>query len=176
MKTGSRIRAALGAVTVTMLAIAMLAPAGAAAAGKGNGDGHGHGGAKRIAAQACKHGGWRELQRADGTRFRNQGRCVSYAVHGGVLSQVVPAVTITFVPSVDPATCDATATLVDFDLAATYEGSLVVDALPTAAVPVTTDALGDAIVPLGAFVPLQVLTLTVDGTSSVPTEVACPVI
>jgi len=170
MKTGSRIRAALGAVTVTMLAIAMLAPAGAAA------QGNGQGGVKRLAAQACKHGGWRELQRADGTRFRNQGRCVSHAVRGGVLSAVAPAVTVTFVPSVDPATCDATATLVDFDLSASYEGSLVVDVLPAAAVPITTDALGDATVPLGAFVALQQLTLTVDGVSSPPTEVACPVV
>lgn len=174
MKMGSRIRTTLGAVTVTMLAIAMLAPAGAAAAGAGQGNGQG--GVKRQAAQACKQGGWRELQRADGTRFKNQGRCVSYAVRGGVLSPVVPGITITFVPSADPTTCEATATLVDFDLATTYEGLLVVDLPPSsAAVPVTTDALGDASVPLGAFLPLQKLTLTVDGVSSIATEVTCPV-
>ena len=29
----------------------------------------------------CKDGGWRTLTREDGTPFRNQGDCVSYANH-----------------------------------------------------------------------------------------------
>jgi hypothetical protein len=30
---------------------------------------------------ACKHGGWRAVVNDDGARFRNQGNCVSWAVH-----------------------------------------------------------------------------------------------
>lgn len=124
--------------------------------------------------QACKKGGWRELQREDGTRFRNQGRCVSYAVHGGILVPVAPAVTILFVVSADTISCDATATLADFDPATTYEGTLLVDT-GVAPLSITTDALGDALVPLGTYSPLQTLNLTVDAVSSGDVVVACPV-
>ena len=123
--------------------------------------------------QACKKGGWAGLQRADGTRFSNQGRCVSYAVHGGVLVAVVPTVTISFAVSVDAVSCDATATIADFDLAATYAGMLLVDAVAAPPLDITTDALGDAVVLLGTFTPLQTLNLTVDGVSSGDAIVAC---
>jgi hypothetical protein len=35
--------------------------------------------------ELCKHGGWQNLTTSTGAPFRNQGDCVSYAVHGGVL-------------------------------------------------------------------------------------------
>ena len=54
--------------------------------------GHGGGGGKgNTLAAACKKGGWKTLYRADGTPFKNQGKCVSYAVQGGTLqSQCQP--------------------------------------------------------------------------------------
>jgi hypothetical protein len=43
------------------------------------------GGGNSDAANACKQGGWQNLVRQDGTGFKNQGDCVSYAVQGGTL-------------------------------------------------------------------------------------------
>ena len=43
------------------------------------------GGGNSDAANACKQDGWQNLVRQDGTGFKNQGDCVSYAVQGGVL-------------------------------------------------------------------------------------------
>ena len=38
----------------------------------------------KDAKESCKKGGWQQLVRSeDGTGFRNQGACVSYASHGG---------------------------------------------------------------------------------------------
>jgi hypothetical protein len=140
-----------------------------------------HGRANYLATLACKSGGWQDQQREDGTRFDNQGHCVSYAVHGGVLVPIVPLVTISFVPYVDPNEpsvpsdqCDATATLADFDPSTTYVGDLTVDGLPGTVDPITTDALGDASVALGTFAAGLSLELTVDGVSSGATDVACP--
>ncbi len=83
---------------------------------------HGRGGLNFLLTLPCKAGGWQTLQRADGTRFDNQGRCVSYAVRGGLVAAVVPAVTISFVPTLDVVdSCDATATLADFDPAGAGE-------------------------------------------------------
>ena len=42
------------------------------------------GGGNSDAANACKQGGWQNLVRQDGTDFKNQGDCVSYAAKGGV--------------------------------------------------------------------------------------------
>src|SRR5215510_7552110 len=44
------------------------------------------GGGNSDAANACKQSGWQNLVRQDGTGFKNQGDCVSYAVQGGVLN------------------------------------------------------------------------------------------
>jgi hypothetical protein len=126
--------------------------------------------------EACKKGGWQGLQREDGTRFSNQGRCVSYAVHGGLIAAVVPAVTISFVVSADLLSCDATATIADFDPATLYGGTLLVNGVDPLLPPVsfTTDALGDALVPLGTFTPLvTTLNLAVDGVSSGDVVVDC---
>ncbi len=37
-------------------------------------------------AKLCQHGGWQALVRSDGTMFPNQGACVSFGAHGGILS------------------------------------------------------------------------------------------
>jgi hypothetical protein len=133
------------------------------------------GGPNFIASLPCKDGGWQNQQRADGTRFDNQGHCVSYAVRGGVLSDVVPVVMISFVPTEGlEGSCDATATLGDFDLSTSYTGTFTVDGVEVAIDPITTDALGDASVPLGTFLVDQLLGLTVDEVPSGDTVVACP--
>ena len=43
-------------------------------------------GGNSKAAHECHHGGWKNLRRADQTRFKNTGACVSYAAHGGTLT------------------------------------------------------------------------------------------
>jgi hypothetical protein len=52
-----------------------LLTGGAQAANGGNSDN----------AKACQNGGWQQLVRADGSEFKNQGACVSYAAQGGTL-------------------------------------------------------------------------------------------
>lgn len=37
-------------------------------------------------AHACQHGGWQSLRGSDGTTFKNQGQCVSYAARGGTFA------------------------------------------------------------------------------------------
>jgi hypothetical protein len=41
-------------------------------------------------ARLCRHGGWRTLRTSDGQSFRNQGRCIRYAKHGGILTSQPP--------------------------------------------------------------------------------------
>jgi hypothetical protein len=43
---------------------------------------------------ACKDGGYLTLARSDGTSFKNQGQCVSYAVHGGTLLRGIDATSV----------------------------------------------------------------------------------
>ncbi len=62
----------------------------------------------------------------------------------------------------------------DFDLSTSYVGTFTVDGAEVAIDPITTDALGDASVPLGTFVTEQVLALTVDEVASGDAAVACP--
>ena len=69
---------------VVCAAVALTIGVATAAADKGGGGGGGGGKGNTLAA-ACKKGGWKSLYRADGTAFKNQGKCVSYAVHGGAL-------------------------------------------------------------------------------------------
>ncbi len=64
---------ALAALLATFLLV--LAPVAGAKKGPGNGN--------SGAAHACQHGGYRSLVGADGTTFRNTGKCVSFAAHGG---------------------------------------------------------------------------------------------
>ena len=43
-------------------------------------------------AKACQKDGWQNLVRQDGTGFNNQGECVAYGAHGGVLKAKPPVV------------------------------------------------------------------------------------
>jgi hypothetical protein len=63
-------------LTLTLcLAFVLTAGVATARAGGGNSD----------AAKACQNGGWQHYVRSDGTAFKNEGACVSYAAHGGKL-------------------------------------------------------------------------------------------
>jgi hypothetical protein len=46
-----------------------------------------------AAAHKCQHGGYLSLVGADGTTFRNTGKCVSFAAHGGTFATgiIIPA-------------------------------------------------------------------------------------
>ena len=68
-----------------VLCAALALTLGVATATAGNGHGKGKGG-NSAAAKACQKGGWKNWVRADQTPFKNQGACVSYAAHGGVLT------------------------------------------------------------------------------------------
>jgi hypothetical protein len=65
------------AVSSTASAVAKKGVAAAAKANRGNKGGN------SAAAHQCQHSGWKNLVRADQTRFKNAGACVSYAAHGG---------------------------------------------------------------------------------------------
>jgi hypothetical protein len=68
-------------IVFTVLA-ALALTIGVATATAGNG--HGNGG-NSANAKACQKKGWKNLLRSDGSTFKNQGACVSYAAHGGTL-------------------------------------------------------------------------------------------
>lgn len=69
MKT--RVRMLIPVLTAVLLAAATMT---SASAGGGNSNN----------AKLCNQGGWKELSRADGSKFKNAGDCVSYAARGGV--------------------------------------------------------------------------------------------
>lgn len=167
---GSRIRTALGAVTITLLAVALVAPVSAS-----QGHGHAKGHAKKAAMQVCKKGGWKTLEKEDGTRFKNQGRCVSYQVRGGTVTPIEAAVTITFALAADTQSCDATGVVEDLGVNQTYTGDLLVDLAPSQ-VSVTTDNSGEGTVALGNVLTGQVLNLTVDGLTSGDLAAECGVV
>jgi len=57
--------------------------------------------ANAAAKASCKDDGWKTLVRADGTLFKNQGDCVSYAAQGGTLAprplpDLIPFVSCSF--------------------------------------------------------------------------------
>jgi hypothetical protein len=49
------------------------------------------GGGNSANAKLCQKGGWQYWVRVDGSPFKNQGACVSYAARGGTLT--APATT-----------------------------------------------------------------------------------
>jgi len=57
------------------------------------------------ASGVCQQNGWRNLERADGTTFANQGACVRYVSQGGAPVRIQPTVTLTFEPTTDPSLC-----------------------------------------------------------------------
>lgn len=68
-------------VALAVLSIYAVMPPNASA-DHGSGGGH--------TTRMCKHGGWRTLQTSDGESFRNQGQCIRYTAHGGILSSQPP--------------------------------------------------------------------------------------
>jgi hypothetical protein len=171
---GSRIRAALGAASITLLALALVAPAGVAAQGNGQGKQLGH--TRKAAMQVCKKGGWKTVEKEDGTRFKNQGRCVSYQVRGGTVTPIERAVTITFALAADTQSCDATGSVEDLGVNQTYAGDLLVDTVAAPQVSITTDSSGEGSTALGTFLTGQSLNLTVDGVTSGDIAVECGVV
>ena len=152
----AKVRALLGASAVAMLAVALLAPA-TMAAGNGNGNAHKHGTGKKAAMLTyCKKGHWRSFKREDDSRFRNQGRCVSYVAHGHTPLPLAPAITIDFapVPLSDPATCQATAHVEDLVVRADLTALFVAGGVSQPDIAFTTDRQGDATLDLGAWDPL----------------------
>src|SRR5207244_762203 len=85
---GGSMRSRTGLVAA-VLGVLLLALAPIAGAKHPPGGGGGNSGA----AHMCQHGGYRSLVGADGTTFRNTGKCVSYAAHGGTFATgiVIPA-------------------------------------------------------------------------------------
>jgi hypothetical protein len=142
MYHGKRIRTALGAVAAAMLFVALIAPVGTMAAGA-----HGKGG-NSAAAHACQHGGWKNLKRADGTRFKNQGKCVSYAAHRGTLVSLAPSVTVSYAPTSDTNYCLVIVGLADLAPSTTYSGVVTIRSFGSVFSPypsdITTDTNGNA--------------------------------
>ena len=69
-------------IVVAGALVALAAPSAAMAGGNSD------------AAHACQQNGWQTVVRQDGTSFANQGDCVSYGAHGGVLkAKATPPVT-----------------------------------------------------------------------------------
>lgn len=169
---GSRIRTALSAASIALLALALVVPGGVAAKDSGKGKHAAH--PRKAAMQVCKKGGWRTVEKENGTRFKNQGRCVSYLVRGGTVTPIVPAATIEFVASgTVQGACEATGVVGDLAASQTLSGALVVgDALPIA-IPVTTDASGEGAAALGAYLPGVVLTFSAGEATSGSVTAAC---
>lgn len=80
----------LRTLAVVLLLSLLTVPFGAnAAPGGGNG----------ANAHLCQQGGWQDLTRTDGTPFKNQGDCISYAAQGGtVVTMPSPAISATSSP------------------------------------------------------------------------------
>jgi hypothetical protein len=56
------------------------------------------GGGNSANAAQCQKGGWQQLQRTDGSRFSNQGDCVSYAAQGGALVPIAATPVVQMIP------------------------------------------------------------------------------
>ena len=77
------------ALMVAVVAFAVLAPVAGAKKKPPPGPGNGN----SDAAHKCQQGGYLSLVGSDGTTFKNVGKCVSFAAHGGTFATglVVPA-------------------------------------------------------------------------------------
>jgi hypothetical protein len=63
------------------------------------------------AAHACQKGGYRDVTRADGTRFGNVGQCVSFAARGGTLTPIPrPSLALRFIDASPGLAFELTAT------------------------------------------------------------------
>src|SRR5262245_1495287 len=76
---------------VLVLCTALALAVGVATATAGNGNGGNSANAKK-----CQKDGWKKLVRSDGTPFKNQGDCVSYAAHGGTLTSPTADISLSY--------------------------------------------------------------------------------
>ena len=109
-----------------VLALAVVTPVPASAAAGGNGDN----------SKLCQKDGWAKLLRSDGSRFANQGDCVSYGAHGN---------TILTEPNAWQAACEqagGTFSVSDTDV---FGQALTPPAFAYACTPVTEQAYIDAL-------------------------------
>ena len=65
---------------VLCMVLALTVAVATATAGAGN----------SANAKLCQKGGWQNWVRLDGSPFKNQGACVSYAARGGTLTPLTP--------------------------------------------------------------------------------------
>jgi hypothetical protein len=70
----------LGTMLVLCVVLALAVGFATATAGGGN----------SANAKLCQKGGWQNWVRTDGSAFKNQGSCVSYAAQGGTLVAAAP--------------------------------------------------------------------------------------
>jgi hypothetical protein len=159
-----------GAVALT---VALSVGVATATAGRGKGN--------SANAHLCQKGGWMKLQRSDGTRFANQGACVSYGAHGGTVAPIAPTVSISFSPTSSPSFCNVTVNLSHFAPNTQYQVfALGTDGgvrSPIGPFPVTTDSSGAGSFPLFSFVKRSdhssSVSAFVGSVSSGPQPVAC---
>jgi hypothetical protein len=80
-----RIGLLVSVLAVVLLVLAPIAGAKKKPPGGGNGNSE--------AAHKCQKGGYRSLVGSDGTTFKNVGKCVSFAAHGGTFATglIIPA-------------------------------------------------------------------------------------
>ncbi|MBW0093803.1 hypothetical protein I4I73_31090 [Pseudonocardia sp. KRD-184] len=116
---------ATAATAAAMSLSLLLAPAAIASTGGDNSD----------AAKLCQGGGYADYQRSDGTRFANEGACVSYAARGGQLVNlpvVTRSVVVSFATTSNSDFCGVVLTLTGFDPLTSYPVDTVLDrGLPT---------------------------------------------
>lgn len=101
-------RALISVLVMTLVAIAGLASP--ASADRGNSEN----------AHLCQKGGWEDLRGEDGTRFANQGECVSHGAQGGTLVALDPRIEVSFTPTSDPEFCLVHVGLADLDPSTEY--------------------------------------------------------
>jgi hypothetical protein len=125
--------------TVMMLLILAALALPLSAGAKGN----------SVNAKLCQKGGWEELKREDGTRFSNQGDCVSYGARGGTPLQLDPRIEITFRSTSHPDYCLVDVAIRDLEPETNYTvenwiGASGVITSNYGSTSVTTDSSGNA--------------------------------
>lgn len=121
------------------------------------------------AAHKCQHGGYLSLVGADGTTFRNTGKCVSFAAHGGTFATgiIIPAGQVATLSNASwsLASCDALTYGYQLNLGA----NIPVDSKPGGSC-LTGPALGTTV---GPFATASVLRIFLTDTGDPLIPVAC---
>lgn len=136
------------------------------------------GGGNSTAAQLCQKGNWQNLERQDGTTFKNQGDCVSYAAQGGALVPIPPEVSVS-VTSEGGGNCLVTLSAAHFSPFTHYPASVWLYYLGRKSFDwggnITTDRLGSASAPFGTYYgsPTESVVGTVNGVSSSSVPFTC---